>query len=130
MARRASSGVNIKAVLIGVGILTLILGIGYFVLNRRDGFTAPELNFVEYEDSSRSLSGNQYQVSGTLIHRHVESSGQIVVLDLGDKTNSQPLPIIIPQDFQGVNLTPKASYLFLIEFNTSGVAVALEIKQL
>jgi hypothetical protein len=130
MARRASSGVNLKAVLIGIGIFVLLLGGGYFVLNRKDSFDAPELNFVEFERNSRSLSGNRYKVTGTLVERHIVPEGQMVILHLGDQSSPKPLPIIVPPDFKGGNLNLQADYSFLIEFDTQGVPVAIDVKQL
>lgn len=130
MARRASSGVNLKAVLIGIVIVVLLIVGGYLVLNRKDSFDAPELNFLEFERNSRSLAGNRYQITGTLIERHIEPEGQIVVVELGDKSNPKPLPIIVPPDFKGGNLNLQAQYSFLIEFDTKGVPVAIDVKQL
>ena len=130
MPRRASSGVNLQAVLIGIGVLALLLGGGYYVLNRKDTFTAPDLDYVEFESNSRSLAGNKYKVSGTLIDRRIETAGQVVVVELGDKSNPQPLPIIIPAGFKGGNLTKQSQYSFPIEFDVKGMAVAIDVKQL
>ena len=131
MARRASSGVNLQAVLIGVGILVLLLGGGYFVLNSKSSaFDAPELDIEQALGNSRSLSGNKYQTTGKLTDRRIEPEGQVVTIQLGEQSNPKFLPIIIPPDFRGGNLNLQADYTFLIEFNTSGVAVALDVKQL
>jgi len=131
MARRASSGVNTQALIIGVVILVLVLGVGYWLLNRpSSGFDAPELDMEQAMGNSRSLSGNRYQISGKLIDRRVESVGQLVTIHVGEESNPKPLSIIIPDGFQGGNLTNQTDYTFLIEFNTSGVAVAQDVKQL
>ena len=131
MARRASSGVNLQAVLIGIGILAPVPGGGYFVLNQKSaGFDDPELVFEQFQANSKSLSGNLYQAKGKLTERFIETNGQIVVLEMGDKADSKPLPILIPEGFSGGNLNLQAEYVFRIEFNTQGVAVALDVKQL
>ncbi|MDA7917788.1 hypothetical protein N9B74_01890 [bacterium] len=131
MARRASSGVNTQALIIGAVILLLVLGGGYWFLNRKpSGFDAPELDIEQALGNSRSLSGNRYQVTGKLIDRKIESNGQIVTIQLGEETNPKFLPIMITQDFQGGNLNQQAEYTFLIEFNTVGLAVAEDVKQL
>ncbi|MFT6863902.1 MAG: hypothetical protein ACJAVK_002464 [Akkermansiaceae bacterium] len=131
MARRASSGVNTQALIIGVVILVLVLGVGYWLLNRpSSGFDAPELDMEQAMGNSRSLSGNRYQISGKLIDRRVESVGQLVTIHVGEESNPKPLSIIIPDGFQGGNLTNQTDYTFLVEFNTSGVAVAQDVKQL
>lgn len=131
MARRASSGVNLQAVLIGIGILALLLGAGYFVLNQKSsGFDDPVLDIEQALANSRSLSGNRYQASGKLVERYIETNGQIVMLEMGEKSNPKHLPILIPEEFRGGNLNLQADYTFQIEFNTKGVAVALDVKQL
>ena len=128
MARRASSGVNLQAVLIGVGILALVLGAGYFILT--SGFDDPQLDIEQALANSRSLSGNRYQATGKLVERYIETNGQIVILEMGEKSNPKHLPILIPQEFKGGNLNLQADYTFRIEFDTKGIAVALDVKQL
>lgn len=131
MARRASSGVNTQALIIGVVILVLVLGGGFWFLNRPSSdFDAPDLDMEQAMGNSRSLSGNRYQVTGKLIDRRVESIGQVVTIHVGEESNPKPLAIIIPNSFKGGNLTNQTDYTFLIEFNTKGVAVAQDVKQL
>jgi hypothetical protein len=131
MARRASSGVNTGALIIGAIVFILILGGGYWFLNREpSGFDAPELDIEQALSNSRSLSGNRYQVTGKLIDRNIESNGQIITIQLGEETNPKFLPIMIPEDFKNGNLNQQARYTFLIQFNTVGLAVAEDVKQL
>ena len=131
MARRASSGVNTGALIIGAIVFILILGGGYWFLNReQSGFDAPELDIEQALSNSRSLSGNRYQVTGKLIDRNIESNGQIITIQLGEETNPKFLPIMIPEGFKNGNLNQQAQYTFLIQFNTVGLAVAEDVKQL
>ncbi|HAN82661.1 MAG: hypothetical protein L7U83_10050 [Akkermansiaceae bacterium] len=131
MARRASSGVNTGALIIGAIVFILVLGGGYWFLNRKpSGFDAPELDIEQALSNSRSLSGNRYQVTGKLIDRNIESNGQIITIQLGEETNPKFLPIIIPEDFKNGNLNQQSQYTFLIQFNTVGLAVAEDVKQL
>ncbi len=80
MARRASSGVNTQGLLIGALILVVVLGGAYWVLNRSpSAFDAKPVNVTQAQENGRSLAGNQYSVSGTLIDRKIRSEvGQIV----------------------------------------------------
>ena len=131
MARRASSGVNTGALIIGAIVFILILGGGYWFLNRKPScFDAPELDIEQALSNSRSLSGNRYQVTGKLIDRNIESNGQIITIQLGEETNPKFLPIMIPEGFKNGNLNQQAQYTFLIQFNTVGLAVAEDVKQL
>ena len=49
---------------------------------------------------------------------------------MGEESNPKPLSIIIPDGFKKGNLVLQTIYTFLIEFNTNGVAVAQDVKQL
>ncbi|YCM42118.1 hypothetical protein V2O64_12475 [Verrucomicrobiaceae bacterium 227] len=131
MARRASSGVNPQALLIGAVVFILVLGGGYWFLNRSpSGFDAPPLNIEQALENSRSLSGNNYQITGKLIDRRIETTGSVVTLQLGESPTVRHLSILVPADFSGGNLNLQDEYTFLIEFNTNGLAVALDVKQL
>ena len=131
MARRASSGVNTQALLVGAVVLILFLGGGYWFLNRKpSGFDAPPLDIEQDVENSRSLSGNVYQVTGKLDDRDIETTGSVISLKIGEKPNVRFLPILISADFKGGNLNLQDEYTFLIEFNTDGLAVALDVKQL
>ena len=131
MARRASSGVNVQALLIGALILVVVLGGGYWFLNRKpSGFDAPVLDATSFRINGRSLSGNQNQVTGVLIDRQIRASSQIITLEVEEDGNPVHVPIIIPEDFKAGNLNQKDTYTFLIEFNTDGVPVALDVTQL
>jgi len=131
MARRASSGVNTQALLIGAVVLILVLGGGYWLLNRKpSGFDAPSLDIEQAVENSRSLSGNKYQVTGKLIDRETEATGSVITLQIGESPAVRFLSILVPAEFSGGNLNPQDEYTFLIEFNTNGLAVALDVKQL
>ena len=131
MARRASSGVNIQALLIGAVVLILALGGGYWFLTRKPtGFDAPKLDMVQALENSRSLAGNKYQITGTLIDRRIETTGSLVTLQIGEAASVKHLSILIRDDFEGGNLNLQDEYTFLIEFNTDGLAVARDVKQL
>ena len=131
MARRASSGVNTQALLIGAIALILILGVGYWFVNRKpSGFDAPVLDAVSFRTNGRSLAGNKNQVTGVLIAREIRASSQIVTLEVEQDGDPVHVPIIIPEEFDTGNLNQKDTYTFLIEFNTDGVPVALNVTQL
>lgn len=86
---------------------------------------------TQAQENGRSLAGNQYSVSGTLIDRKIRSEvGQIVALKVEEDGMTKILPILLGKDFQSGNLSLQEQYSFLIQFNNVGVAVALEVKQM
>jgi hypothetical protein len=127
MARRASSGVNTQALLIGAAVLALVLGGGFWFINRQPtGFDAPLVDISRDIDNFKSLAGNENSVTGVLVDRQISSTGQIATLRIdGDHF----LPIIIPDGFKGGNLNLQDQYTFLVKFNTDGVAVAQDVTQ-
>jgi len=130
MARRASSGINTQTLLLGLILISVLLGSGYWLLTRKPkGFDAPVLEIAQALENSRSLSGNKYQVTGKLIDRRIEVAS-LVTLQVGEGSHPDFLSIKVPADFQGGNLNKHDHYTFLIEFNTDGLAVALDVKQL
>ncbi len=131
MARRASSGVNTQALLVGAIVLIIVLGGGYWFINQKpSGFDAPVLDAVSFRTNGRSLAGNKNQITGVLIAREIRASSQIVTLEVEQDGNPVHVPIIIPDGFTAGNLNQKDTYTFLIEFNTDGVPVALDVTQL
>ena len=131
MARRASSGVNTQGLLIGALILLIVLGGAYWFINRAPaGFDATPVNISHAQDNGRSLAGNSYSVTGTLIDRITKDEGQLVALKVEENGIMKILPVMLGKDFQSGNLSLQEQYSFLIQFNNEGVAVALEMKQM
>ncbi len=128
MARRASSGVNTKALLSGAGALVLLLGGAFWFINRdTSGFDAPPLSISREIDQYRSLAGNTNTITGILHKRPpTKNAGQMATLK--DSENNY-IFIIIPEDFKGGNLNLQDEYTFLVKFNTDGVPVALDVTQ-
>ena len=128
MARRASSGVNPQALLIGAALIILVLGGGYWFINRSSaGFDAPPLDLTRDVDSLKSLAGNKNSVTGTLIDRRIIDEGQMAIVKA---EGGHSLAIKIPDNFKGGNLNLQHEYTFLVEFNNDGIAVALDVNQL
>ena len=131
MARRASSGVNTQGLLIGTIIILLVFGGASWFLNRQpSAFDAKAVNVSHAQDNGRSLAGNQYSVTGTLVDRKIKDEGQIVALSVEENGVSKILPVMLGKDLQSGNLSLQEKYSFLIQFNNEGVAVALEVKQM
>ncbi len=130
MARRASSGVNSQALLVGV-IIILILSGGYWFLNREpEGFKAETVNVGHYMENQNALVGNEVQASGTLIDRLNEGNNQMITLKIEEQGKSRFLPILIPSDLKKINFNLQQDYSFLIRFNSDGLAVAYDVKAL
>ncbi len=131
MARRASSGVNAQALLMGALILILVIGGGYWFLNRKpEGFQAETVNVTQYRQNQNALVGNEVQATGTLIDRRNEGNAQMIALKVEENGSATFLPILVPSDLNKVNLNLNQDYSFLLRFNSDGLAVASDVKAL
>ncbi|MDB4304612.1 hypothetical protein N9921_01665 [Akkermansiaceae bacterium] len=105
-------------------------GASWFLNRQPSAFDAKAVNVSHAQDNGRSLAGNQYSVTGTLVDRKIKDEGQIVALSVEENGVSKILPVMLGKDFQSGNLSLQEKYSFLIQFNNEGVAVALEVKQM
>ncbi len=131
MARRASSGVNSKALFSGALVLLLALGGGYWFLNRQpEGFQAAALNVSQYLENQKAFVGNENQVTGILEARHNEGDQLMVILKIEENNKTSFLPIEVPSELNKVNLNLQQEYSFLFRFDNDGIAIASDVKAL
>ncbi len=133
MARRARKGVD-HSVIIGIVLGVLILGAGGFVvLNRTKDPLAgvTEFNYNDFQQNANSLSGNVYRVSGTIDDkiRWTPDRGQLVVLDVEGEFGNGPLPVLIPSEFNGVNISRGDQVTMKIEIGAKGKPIVRELKK-
>ncbi|MGE9269053.1 MAG: hypothetical protein ACQKBY_13250 [Verrucomicrobiales bacterium] len=135
MARRASSGINQKALITGLLLCLLVAAAGYFLFGRKkDSFAKAEpLVMAEVTTAGANmLAGNEYRVEGKIFDNRVNSSGQVITLEVGDEGSSDFLSLLITEEAKakGVNFVRGQHYAFLVRFNTDGVAEALDVNRL
>ena len=133
MARRASSGINTKALLTGGLILVVLIAAGFFFFGRKkESFAkADPLVMSEFLAGSKMLAGNEYRVDGKVHDNRVSANGQIVTLKVENNGKTDFLPVLISEKAKSkdVNFVRGQDYAFLVRFDTDGVPEAIDVER-
>lgn len=131
MARRASFSIHPAWVLVVVLLIGGAIGGGYFLVGRvNDPYrTTAALNVGAYLENSNSLRGNTYKVTGTVWNSlgWSPTEGRLFSIEVDSTTGVDVLPVLIPPEFNHVNVQKGQRFIFKIEVNDKGI---LETKQL
>ena len=130
MARRASSSAHPVWMLAAAALLLAALGGGYFLFGKAsDPYrTKTALPVADYLENSNSLRGNVYKVDGT-IAKSLEFStanGRLFSVEVGGDL----LPILVPPQFNSVNIERGQRFFFLIEVGDKGILKAQDVKKI
>ena len=132
MARRNQS-INSRTVLVfGIAGLVLLLGVGFFLLQRGmlgddGGFGGlTHLNVSEYLENSKSLQGNTYQLEGKVEDQLGWSTQGRVLMVV---SQGEPVGVKVPQEFSGQNIQPGQSFVFKVKISDHGVLVVEALKK-
>ena len=129
MARRASSSAHPIWILAAALLSVTAVGGGYWIYGRvSDPFrTIAMLPVQDYLQNSHSLRGNVYKVDAT-IAKSIEwspVSGRLFAVEVG----SDVLPILVPPQFNHLNIERGQRYIFKIEVGDKGVLRAQDVKK-
>jgi len=130
MARRASSSAHPIWIAIGVGLLLAALGGGYFLFGKAsDPYrTMTALPVADYLQNSNSLRGNVYKLDGT-VSKSLEFSpvnGRLFSVEVG----ADLLPILVPPQFNSVNIERGQRFFFKVEVGDKGILRAQDVKKI
>src|SRR6476660_398621 len=129
MARRASSSAHpVWMLLVGVLVLAAVAG-GYFLFGKAsDPYrTLSPLPISDYLQNSNSLRGNVYKIEGTVAQalQWSPTKGRLFSVEVG----SDVLPVLVPPEFNSVNIERRQRFNFKIEVGDRGVLKALDVKK-
>jgi hypothetical protein len=131
MARRASSSFN---PLLLVGLLVLLvaaLGGGWILYGRvSDPFrTLTPLDVGAYLDNANSLRGNVYKISATVQTQLAWSATAGRLYSMETENGGNLLPVLIPAQFNSMNIQKGQRYFMKIEVGDKGILKAQEIRK-
>ena len=129
MARRASSSAH--PVWIAAAVLLAVAAVagGYAIYGRvSDPFrTVAPLPVHDYLQNSNSLRGNVYKLDAT-IAKSIEwspTAGRLFSVEVGEEV----LPILVPPQFNRLNIERGQRYLFKLKVEDKGVLHAEDVKK-
>ncbi len=130
MARRASSSAHPVWMLIAAALLLAALGGGYLIFGKAsDPYrTMTALPVADYLENSNSLRGNVYKLDGT-VSKSLEYSpvnGRLFSVEVGPDL----LPILVPPQFNSVNIERGQRFFFKIEVGDKGILKAQDVKKI
>ncbi len=133
MARRARKGID-TGVLVGIIAAVLAVGgFGYFALHRgKDPMagTTP-LNVRDYMENANSLSGNVYSVTGKIEEKPhwTPDKGQLVVVSVEGDSGAELIPVLIPSEFNGENVSRGDQFTLKVEVGAKGRLIARALSK-
>jgi len=129
MSRRASSSAHPGWILAAVLLAVLAVAGGYAIYGKiSDPFrTLSPLPVQDYLQSSNSLRGNVYKVEAT-IEKAIEwsrTAGRLFAVEVG----GDMLPILVPPEFNDINIERGQRYRFRLKVAEKGVLRAEGVKK-
>lgn len=116
-------------------IVVLILAIAGFAWHKFSGgssssFDVASLPVSAFVDNSNSLRGNDYQIEGKVDDQiYWNSDGaQMISLLVEENGKKEYVPIQIPKDYEGGNITRERRYRFKVQITEGGIPKAIAIE--
>jgi hypothetical protein len=129
MARRASSSAHPGWILLAVGLVIAALAGGYFLFGRTsDPYrTLTPLPIADYLQNSNSLRGNVYKLDAVIGQSLAwsPSVGRLFSVEV----NGDVLPVLVPPQFNSVNIERGQRFYFKVEVGDHGILHAQDVKK-
>jgi hypothetical protein len=130
MARRASSSAHPVWIAIAAVLLLAAVGIGVLLFNKAgDPYrTMSPLPVQDYLANSNSLRGNSYKVDATVVEslKYSPTLGRLFSVDV---QGSDRLPVLVPAEFNHVNIERGQRFFFKVEVEEKGVLRVHDVKK-
>jgi hypothetical protein len=133
MARRASTSANplwlITAIAVAIGVVAGAYAI--FGSGGEPYRTVGALPVQDYLENANSLRGNVYKLDG-LVSGSLEWSatrGRLFSVDVGSGASADVVPVVVPPQFNHVNIERGQRFFFKIEVGDKGVLQAQDVKK-
>src|SRR4051812_39627749 len=131
MARRASSSVNPLWVAGVVALVVAAMAGGWFLYkNVSDPYrTLTALDVPAYLENANSLRGNVYKLQATVDNQlaWAPAVGRLFSIEANGRTDM--LPIMIPAEFNSMNIQKGQRYFFKLEVGDKGVLRVKDIRK-
>jgi hypothetical protein len=128
MARRASSSAHPIWLILAAVLILGAIGGGFVIHSRSDPFrTVSALPVKDYLENSSSLRGNVYKLDATVAKTLEVSrdSGRLFAVE----SQGEVLAILIPPEFNKINIERGQSFVFKLEVVEKGILRAQEVRK-
>jgi hypothetical protein len=128
MARRASSATNPVWFIVAALLVVAAIAVGWFLKNRvSDPFrTLPAFPVSEYMENANSLRGNTYKLDGIISDQlGYQQSNRVFSV----KVNGQPIPVVVPSQFNFLDLRKDGHFQFKVEVAEKGILKAQDVRK-
>ena len=136
MARRAKSSLSSVHIVIILAAVAIFIWGGYTLMHRTSGATfngTAQRSVREYLENSNALSGNTYQIEGTIEERldnWRSAEGRLFSVLVEDSSDSSPLPVLVPQKLNSTNIQRGQRFKFKVTVQAeSGVLEVVELTK-
>ncbi len=130
MARRASSSAHPAWMLSAVLLLVAAVAGGALLFNKAsDPFrTLSALPVRDYMDNANSLRGNSYKIDATVVEalKYSPTAGRLFSVEVN---GSERLPVLVPAEFNHLNLERGQRFYFKVGVEEKGVLRAQDVKK-
>lgn len=133
MPRRASSRTHPIALVVALVLLAGALGGGAYVwITLGDPYrTIAPIDVAAYLDNANSLRGNVYKFTGTIDTQLAWSptKGRLFSV-VADGGKSEILPLLVPPEFDHINIQKDQRFSFKIEVGDKGILKASDMRKI
>lgn len=133
MPRRASSSAHPLWWLLALVVLVAVAAGGHFLFRGVDDpyRTIPALDVRAYLDNANSLRGNVYKITGTVRNSLAWSpvQGRMISLDIDAEGGNEVLPLLIPPDFNALNVQKGQQFQLQVEVGAKGILTVKDLQK-
>ena len=134
MARRASSSLHPLWLIAAAALVMATIGVGYFLYGKaNDPYrTMKLLPVADYMENANSLRGNVYKLDGT-VSRSLDwsaTAGRLFSVDVtGSNGSGDVVPLLVPAQFNDLNIERGQRFLFKIEVGDKGILRVQDLRK-
>lgn len=131
MARRARSAPRFGLLFGGLAAALLLIAVGGYLLGSRGVpyRTMPEFPVQEYLDTSTTLRGNSYRLSGAVLNALAWSPAEGRLISVQPTGADSPIPVVLPPSLGDANIEKGQRFHFLVEVRDGGILYATSLTK-
>jgi hypothetical protein len=140
MPRRAKSSFSAVHLVASIAAVAIVAFVGFKLLSQGGGSSGgfvgvTDLSIREYLQNSNALGGNTYRIEGMISERLDDPNwpshaGRLFSVMVEDGDGIEPLPVIVPAKFNGINIQRNQRFRFKVEVQSgTGILEVLDLSK-